>query len=66
MIRLPHLCVISTMIMRFLRLVKSLIFTPNRKKVSLRFSADRARFIFRMESVESSVVLVSLRRFAAV
>ena len=66
MICLPHLFTISTTNMRFLMLGESLIFPRKCKKSYLRVSEDSMRIPWRMESVESYVVLVSLWRFATV
>ena len=64
MIRLPQLCAICTTAMRLLRLGKSLIFNPKWNKESLIVPEDRSRIHCSMDSVYSSMVLVSLLIFA--
>ena len=59
-IHLPHLLTIYTSDVLFVRLVKSLIFPPKWKKVSLRVSEDRVRIALREDSVQLSMLLVSL------
>ena len=66
MIRLHHLLVISTVTVRFWRLVKSLIFPPKWNNSYLRVSEDRVRIYWRTEPVDYSVVSVSLPIFATV
>ena len=60
MIRLLHLRAISATTVHFLSLGKSITFPPKWKKASLGVSEDRTRIPWRTESVESSVVSVSL------
>ena len=65
MIFLPRLLSISNAVVHFLRLVKSLIFSPICIKASLRVSEDWGGVLAcRMDSVESYVVLVALIRFS--
>ena len=64
MISLLHVLSISNADFCFLRFGKSHIFLPIWIKSSLRVSEDRGVIDFRMDSVYSSVVFVTLRRFA--
>ena len=64
MIYLPHLLSISKATVWFLRSVKLLIFPTTWIRAYLRMSEDRGRISWSMESLESSTVLVELRRFA--
>ena len=64
MILSPHVFAISIATVCFLRLSKSLLVPPKCKKSTLRVSEDRERMPWRKDSVDSSVVSLSLRRFS--
>ena len=62
MISLPHLLSISNATVSFLRSGKLLISPPILIKASLRVLEDRGMIAWRMESVDSYVVLATIRR----